>query len=359
MINVTVIAILLMQIVLAKPKLDRNGNPKWDREGFKNFVKEHNGKGHGWEASDENGLLDSDDDDVISRLAGTTIDENDPLLANWEREKGPQKKHGKRLLQSVFPTAFDLRAKYPACASLRTIRNQGGCGSCWAVAAMNSLSDNYCMKYSTSTLTMQKSFSYEDLLECCPLTLCKSVNGCSGGSPIAAFTHANTTGISTGEDFGNQRLCKPYFLNVSIPVYVLPVPPTCQLACKNTTLYPTPYLKDLTKISSSGYIYKFLPDFDMIAAMKAKLMSGFSLVAYMDVYSDFMTYKSGVYYNTTNIYYGGHAVRLIGWGTDAMGVNYWLCANQWGTAWGEAGYFRIKAGSNVCRIEFLLMWGAF
>jgi C1A family cysteine protease len=34
-------------------------------------------------------------------------------------------------------------------------------------------------------------------------------------------------------------------------------------------------------------------------------------------------------------------VNLIGYGTSATGVNYWLLRNSWGTSWGELGYFRI------------------
>lgn len=357
MINATLIAILLIHTVLTKKGMNGNSNPHWNREEFKNFVKEHNGKHKGWKASEDTGLGQFDDD-VLSRLAGSEIDEDDPLLVDWIHEKDPQKKKGKRLLQSTFPSTFDLRVQYKNCSSLKTIRNQGACGSCWAVASMNSLSDNYCMKYSTSTVTVQRSFSFEDLLECCPTTLCTSLNGCNGGSPISAFTFANTTGLSSGEGFEDTKSCKPYFLNVSVPVYVQPKPPSCQLTCKNTTLYPTPYLNDKIKIKSSGYMLGQYQT-DVVASMKAKLVAGITLVAFMDVYGDFFTYKGGVYYNTTNVYYGGHAVRLIGYGVDPIAGNYWLGANSWGTTWGEAGFFKIKAGVNNCRIEFLLMWGSF
>lgn len=40
---------------------------------------------------------------------------------------------------------------------------------------------------------------------------------------------------------------------------------------------------------------------------------------------------------------GGHAVKLIGWGTDVNGL-YWICANQWNVDWGESGYFNIYEG---------------
>jgi len=43
---------------------------------------------------------------------------------------------------------------------------------------------------------------------------------------------------------------------------------------------------------------------------------------------------------------GGHAVKLVGWSE-----NYWICANSWGTHWGDNGYFKIIQGSPYLRLE--------
>ena len=53
-----------------------------------------------------------------------------------------------------------------------------------------------------------------------------------------------------------------------------------------------------------------------------------------------MSYKSGVYTHTTGYLEGGHAVKLIGWGTEG-GKDYWLCANSWNTSWGDKGFFKM------------------
>lgn len=54
----------------------------------------------------------------------------------------------------------------------------------------------------------------------------------------------------------------------------------------------------------------------------------------------------------TGMYSGGHAIKIIGWGTDAdSGKDYWLVANSWNDSWGEKGYFRILRGVNECGIE--------
>ena len=64
-----------------------------------------------------------------------------------------------------------------------------------------------------------------------------------------------------------------------------------------------------------------------------------------------MNYKTGVYKHTTGYLEGGHAVKLIGWGTE-NGEDYWLCANSWNTSWGEQGFFKMAisdtySGMNV------------
>ena len=51
---------------------------------------------------------------------------------------------------------------------------------------------------------------------------------------------------------------------------------------------------------------------------------------------------------------GGHAIEIIGWGTDTINgttVDYWSCQNTYGKEWGEAGYFRIRRGTNEIGIE--------
>ena len=68
------------------------------------------------------------------------------------------------------------------------------------------------------------------------------------------------------------------------------------------------------------------------------------------VYSDFENYVGGVYHHTSGGMFGGHAVRIVGWGVDS-GSKYWKVANSWNPYWGEKGYFRIRRGNDECGIE--------
>lgn len=69
-----------------------------------------------------------------------------------------------------------------------------------------------------------------------------------------------------------------------------------------------------------------------------------------DVYEDFLSYKSGVYSHVSGGSVGGHAVKMIGWGTE-NGSDYWIIANSWNNAWGDNGFFKILRGSDECSIE--------
>ena len=53
-----------------------------------------------------------------------------------------------------------------------------------------------------------------------------------------------------------------------------------------------------------------------------------TVTASFDVQSDFLTYKSGVYSCSGGTSIGGHAVSIIGYGTDASGTDYWIGENS-------------------------------
>lgn len=71
------------------------------------------------------------------------------------------------------------------------------------------------------------------------------------------------------------------------------------------------------------------------------------------VHDDFQQWDGqGVYsWDKTSEETGGHAIVILGWGTSDEGVDYWLVRNSWGPNWGDAGYFKIKRGTNECGIE--------
>merc|ERR1711862_694497 len=120
--------------------------------------------------------------------------------------------------------------------------------------------------------------------------------------------------------------------------------------------YPTPTLK---KCSESSYKTDYKSDkiratdsysLNGIQAIQADMVKYGSATGAFTVYDDFPTYKSGVYQKTSNKALGGHAIKLLGWGTED-GTDYWLVANSWNEMWGDHGTFKIKRGVNECGIE--------
>ena len=242
---------------------------------------------------------------------------------------------------SIYPNSLDLRVKFPKCQSISLIRNQLNCGSCWAFATMNALSDRYCIAKSTPTVVAQKFFSVDDVLSCCQKCNGGSGNGCRGGMTYFAYVHAQTIGVVSGETLSYNGFCKPYFLELNPSLGMRPA--ACTSVCTNPVTYSPAYPLDKFKTKGTTFNRGEGP---MIAALN----NGGSISVSFMVFQDFYAYKGGIYINLTGRALGGHAVRLVGYGVE-NGVKFWICANSWGVFWGEKGFFRIRRGTNECGIE--------
>ena len=73
---------------------------------------------------------------------------------------------------AALPEQFDPRERWPWCSTLFQIRDQGNCGSCWATAVTEALSDRFC---TLANITVD--LSPNDVTACC--TACGA--GCGGG----------------------------------------------------------------------------------------------------------------------------------------------------------------------------------
>jgi C1A family cysteine protease len=86
-----------------------------------------------------------------------------------------------------------------------------------------------------------------------------------------------------------------------------------------------------------------------VADRKSTLAAKGPMVAGMAVYSDFYSYRSGVYRRASNTLEGYHAVSVIGYDDSQQ---CWICKNSWGTGWGDAGFFRIGYGEADIDTQF-------
>lgn len=234
-----------------------------------------------------------------------------------------------------IPDSFDPKEQWPNCESLKEIRDQSNCGSCWANGAAEAMSDRICI---ASGQKLQTRISVEDLMTCCD----ECGNGCNGGYPSAAWDYWEKYGIVTGDLYGDNKWCRPYTLAPHHHGEGYVVTPPCHYQC--ITEYSTPYNQD------KHYAKNVYSIGESVEEIQTELMKYGPVEVTFSVYEDFMTYKSGVYQHKTGAYLGGHAVKLVGWGVE-NNVPYWLCANSWNTEWGLDGYFKIIRGKDHCGIE--------
>ncbi|XP_044494097.1 cathepsin B-like protease 2 isoform X2 [Mangifera indica] len=203
---------------------------------------------------------------------------------------------------SKLPKSFDARTTWSQCSSIGRILDQGHCGSCWAFGAVEALSDRFCIHFG-----MNISLSVNDLLACCGF-LCGS--GCDGGYPIYAWRYFVHHGVVTEE-------CDPYFDDSGCSH------PGCEPA------YPTP--KCVRKCVNKNQVWRHSKHYSVSAYriksnphnIMAEVYKNGPVEVAFTVYEDFAHYKSGVYKHITGDVMGGHAVKLIGWGTSDDGEDYW------------------------------------
>lgn len=104
-----------------------------------------------------------------------------------------------------LPATFDSRTQWPNCGSIKEVRDQANCGSCWAFATVEAISDRYCIHTGDASIRI----SSEDLLSCCGFT-CGF--GCNGGFPASAWGYWVRSGLSSGDLYQDDSYCKPYSL---------------------------------------------------------------------------------------------------------------------------------------------------
>jgi len=222
------------------------------------------------------------------------------LLFSQTRVGAPERS---RSLESL-PASLDWREK----GVVTKVKDQGGCGSCWAFSATETLES--ALAIAGGPLL---ELSPQELVSCAPNPKsCGGSGGCDGSTQPLAFNYTARAGEVLASSYpyeGSTGTCDP------------------------------------TKIKSpamgiKGYVT--LPTNDYAELMAAVVEQGPIAIS---VDASWGMYEEGVFtcadYETslcgTTI---DHAVQLVGYGTEG-GLDYWLVRNSWGESWGEGGYIKV------------------
>lgn len=208
----------------------------------------------------------------------------------------------------------------------KSVRSQGSCGSCWAVAAATILqahSEIYTGKN-------WRTFAVQDLVNCVPNPhSCGGTGGCEGATVELALDWAWKKGVAkekdmpyeaydgTCEKHGGRTHKSPFYLHQS----------DASKADHSVTDFG---MKGWHKLPENKYE-------PLMWALYEKGPVAVSVGA-----SDWHSYAEGIFDKCEKDIVVNHAVTCIGYGVDKeSGDKFWNILNSWGEDWGERGHMRL------------------
>jgi len=216
--------------------------------------------------------------------------------------------------------------------SIKENLDQGGCGSCWAVASAVVLSAH---REIYSPETPHRSFSVQELVSCVPNPKqCGGEGGCQGATVELAFEYAMSHGLADDHDVPYHASDRPCKAKASLASVNLTQSPS--LRQTRGAAQPGANMDNSGGLAFGMHGWATLPKNKyepLMTAVAEKGPVGVSVAA-----NGWMLYTSGIYDSCGLIV--NHAVTLIGYGEAEQG-KYWLIKNSWGADWGEEGKMRL------------------
>ena len=207
---------------------------------------------------------------------------------------------------SSFEQKLPDYLNYNELGYMTPVRDQGQCGSCFAVSAVEAIESSYYKKMNKTVL-----LSVQEVVSCDTKDL-----GCNGGLMDNVFDWAHENGgLCKDSDYsyvsGHSHISEACLLNCSV-----------------------------VDNSRPSHIIDIEHDEE---ALKTALVNLGPLSVAIEADQDtFRFYKSGVISGPCGAHLN-HGVLLVGYGHDnETGLDYWLLKNSWSSDWGENGYARIE-----------------
>jgi len=233
-----------------------------------------------------------------------------------------------------LPDDFPESKDWGHLESLSSAPDQGGCGSCWAVATTYLLRSHYEIGSG-----LPKQFSIQHLVDCVPNpNECGGQGGCEGATVELALQYVSNISLSsllletdpTGNYLARDNDCKSH---------------------SRTSLLASETHAGLRGVrrhegsdgdeSLSMASFRTLPNNEPVPLLLA-LIDG--PVAVSVAANTWFSYWTGVFdaCDAPDGWIINHAVLMVGFGEDAeLGKKYWRIMNSWGPGWGEDGFLRL------------------
>ncbi|XP_023310816.1 cathepsin L-like proteinase [Anoplophora glabripennis] len=212
---------------------------------------------------------------------------------------------------SAAPSAIDWRDK----GVVSEVKNQGGCGGCWAFSATGAMEAAYAIKTGNHI-----SLSEQNLIDC---STSYGNSGCSGGTIHSAFQYVMEVGIQAESDYAYQGR---------------------DGSCS--------YSQSKSVLKISNYVALSYDN-------ERELQNAVGTIGPVSVSIDangFQLYSGGIYDDSTCTWTVNHGVLVVGYGEES-GTEYWIVKNSWGSDWGMSGYIKMARNKNdQCGIG---LWGVY
>jgi len=228
---------------------------------------------------------------------------------------------------SHLPSAFSWGGQLKA-TKLENVRDQGGCGSCWAISSAAVL------RAHAELYQQDRTFSTQQIVECTPNPQeCGGQGGCKGATAELAMEYAATQGLLTEEEHKYEAADRKCPSELQVP---------SETATKHDSFLSIAVHKEKKqgglKFGMSGW--EKLPE-NMAEPLLLALYDKGPVVVSVAATDAWSMYSKGVMSACQKGAVINHAVVMIGYGPE-----FWQIQNSWGAHWGEGGTIRMLRHEN-------------